>query len=202
MSSDIPPRRPGRPRSEQADEAILRAARELILEFGVQSFSMDMLALRAGVSKPTIYRRWGTKEELLTDAIGYASEQTVIPDTGDALLDLRQLLEQMLGSLEERFGGKIASAHKMIAGIIDSQQSLQQYEENFIRPRRKAYREIIQRGKRSGQIREDADEETLIDLVSGSYFYCLLFKPQEMTSGQWLQQVWRLLEDGIGKLRT
>lgn len=202
MSSHIPPRRPGRPRSEQADEAILRAARELILEFGIQSFSMDTLALRAGVSKPTIYRRWGTKEELLTDAIGYASEQTVIPDTGDALLDLRQLLEQMLGSLEERFEGNLASAHKMVAGIVDSHQSLQQYEENFIRPRRRAYQEIIERGKRSGQIREDADEETLIDLVSGSYFYCLLFKPQEMASGQWLERAWRLLEEGIGRLRA
>lgn len=200
MSSDIPPRRPGRPRSEQADEAILRAARELMLEYGVQSFSMDTLALRAGVSKPTIYRRWGNKEELITDAFGFASEQTVIPDTGDALDDLRQLLEQMLESFAARFEGKTASAHKMIAGMLDSQQLVQQYEANFIQPRRRAYQEIIRRGKRSGQIREDTDEETLVDLVSGSYFYCLLFKPQELSSGQWLKQVWRLLEDGIGRI--
>ncbi|GMK41204.1 TetR family transcriptional regulator [Paenibacillus sp. CCS19] len=202
MSSDIPSRRPGRPRSEQADEAILRAARELMLEYGVQSFSMDTLAQRANVSKPTIYRRWGTKDELLTDAFGYASEQTVVPDTGDALLDLRQLLEQMLASFNSRFEGKSYSAHKMIAGMLDSPQFIAQYEQNFIQPRRKAYQAIILRGKRSGQIREDANEETLVDLVSGSYLYCLLFKPSELASGQWLEQVWRLLEDGIGRLRT
>ncbi|MNH93836.1 Bacterial regulatory protein, tetR family [compost metagenome] len=50
MSTDQPTRRPGRPRNEQSNQAILQAARELIADHGVQSFSMEQLAARAGDS--------------------------------------------------------------------------------------------------------------------------------------------------------
>lgn len=192
-------RRPGRPRNEETDKAILQTARELIMENGTQSFSMDALAQRAGVSKPTIYRRWPTKDELVTDVYGYASEQTVIPDTGDALADLLALLEQMLQSFAARIGSPAASSHKMIAGLLDSPQIMEQYRANFIAPRRAAYSEIIRRGKRRGEIREDADEDILIDLVSGAYLYCLLFKPAALESKEWLHSVHGLMAVGVAK---
>lgn len=197
MSTDQPIRRPGRPRNEQSNQAILQAARELIADHGVQSFSMEQLAARAGVSKPTIYRRWQTKEDLLSDVFGYAAEQTNIPDTGDALTDLHLLLDNMLKSFEVRFGASPTSMHRVIAVMIDSPQFLEQYKEHFINPRRQAYSAIIQRGKQRGQIRSDADEEILIDLVSGAYMYCLLLKPESLSSGAWLDQVRRLLEYGV-----
>ncbi|UUZ84151.1 TetR/AcrR family transcriptional regulator [Paenibacillus sp. P26] len=81
----------GRPRSESTDISILKATRALMMESGINNFSMDDVAARAGVSKPTIYLRWKTKEELLSDAFGMAADQTVIPDTGNALADLRVL---------------------------------------------------------------------------------------------------------------
>ncbi|MBP1963560.1 TetR/AcrR family transcriptional regulator [Paenibacillus aceris] len=179
------------------DKAIIQTARELVMEYGVQSFSMDTLALRAGVSKPTIYRRWPTKDDLLSDVLGFAAEQTDIPDTGNTLADIHMLLESMLQSLGTRLGAPSPSLHKMFAGMLDAPQFLAQYKENFIAPRRNAYSEIVKRGKRRGDIREDLDVETLVDLISGAYLYCLLFKPETVASGDWLQQVMRLLEDGV-----
>lgn len=199
MSKELPKRKPGRPRNEQTDNNILESARMLMMEFGVQNFSMDVLAARAGVSKPTIYRRWPTKEDLLSDAFGFAADQTVIPDTGDTWNDLHVLLTNMLSAISKRFGNLTSGANKMMAGMIDSQQFIVEYTENFISPRRQAYKSIIQRGKLRGDIREDTDEEHLIDLISGAYFYCLLFRPEAVTSEQWLYNVFSIIENGAAK---
>ncbi|UUZ89725.1 TetR/AcrR family transcriptional regulator [Paenibacillus sp. P25] len=112
----------GRPRSESTDISILKATRALMMESGINNFSMDDVAARAGVSKPTIYLRWKTKEELLSDAFGMAADQTVIPDTGNALADLRVLLENMLHSSRLALESPAASSHKMVAGMLESPQ--------------------------------------------------------------------------------
>ena len=62
-------RRPGRPRSEQADQAIIDAALSLFAESGPEGLCIERVAARAGVGKATIYRRWPGKEDLLLDAI-------------------------------------------------------------------------------------------------------------------------------------
>ncbi|MGO4106423.1 TetR/AcrR family transcriptional regulator [Paenibacillus sp. YAF4_2] len=199
MSADLPKRKPGRPRNKQTDNNILESARMLMMEFGLQNFSMDALAVRAGVSKPTIYRRWPTKEDLISDAFGFTAEQTDIPDTGDAWTDLHVLLTNMLSAISNRFGNLSSGANKMMAGMIDSQQLIAEYTENFITPRRQAYMKIIQRGKLRGDIREATDEEHLIDLISGAYFYCLLFRPEAVASEQWLHNVLSILKNGAVK---
>ncbi|EFM12573.1 transcriptional regulator, TetR family [Paenibacillus curdlanolyticus YK9] len=191
-------RKPGRPRKEQTDQNILQAARELMLENGVQSFSMDALALRSGVSKPTIYRRWPTKEQLLTDLFGHVSTQMTIPDSGHALEDLRLLLTGMLDGIHQNFGTQPHSIRRFIAGIIDSEQLIAQYKKQFIAPRRLAYAEIIKRGIDRGEIRSDVHVDLLVDLIGGAYLYCLLFKPDTVASGDWLGEACQLLMQGIG----
>ncbi|MBO9597273.1 MAG: TetR/AcrR family transcriptional regulator [Cohnella sp.] len=199
MSEISAGRRPGRPRNEQTETRILQTARELILENGVQSFSMDSLAQRSGVSKPTIYRRWSTKEDLIMDAIGFAPDQVEDPDTGDAMKDLQLLLDEMLASLGDRIGGPPETVHRLVATIIDCPRKMARLKENFIEPRRKLCAHMIRRGKQRGQIRKDAEEEALIDLIVGAYLYGLLFRPGNRTNGDWLRQVRELLELGLRK---
>ena len=70
-------RRRGRPRSEEAKRAILRAAFDLLVEQGLAATSMDSVAERAGVSKATIYRRYPSKADLVIAAAhsdGHATE--------------------------------------------------------------------------------------------------------------------------------
>ena len=62
-------RRPGRPRSEEADRAIIDAALDLFAESGAGGLCIEAVAARAGVGKSTIYRRWPGKEDLLVDAL-------------------------------------------------------------------------------------------------------------------------------------
>src|SRR5690349_13791922 len=59
----------GRPRDPSCDTAIADAALELVAELGYDRTSVEAIAGRAGVSKPTIYRRWPGKRELIVEAL-------------------------------------------------------------------------------------------------------------------------------------
>ncbi len=60
--------RGGRPRSPRIQQAILKAAADLVLESGFKALSMDAIAGRAGVGRMTIYRRWPNKAAIVMDA--------------------------------------------------------------------------------------------------------------------------------------
>ena len=61
--------RSGRPRSQAADDAILRAALDLLREHGYGGLTMASIIERAGVSSATLYRRWATKQDLVLAAL-------------------------------------------------------------------------------------------------------------------------------------
>ncbi|MEK8143385.1 helix-turn-helix domain-containing protein [Streptomyces sp. M10(2022)] len=88
-------RRPGRPRNATADLAILEATRDLIIENGYARLSMEGVAARTGVGKPTVYRRWSSKGALVADALRHSilaaapGHAAAPPDTGDIERDLR-----------------------------------------------------------------------------------------------------------------
>ena len=87
-------RRPGRPRSEQAEQAIIEATLDLFAEKGFEGVCVELVAARAGVGKATIYRRWANKEELLLAAL--SSMKSPIPEpTGSVRDDLLAMVEVM-----------------------------------------------------------------------------------------------------------
>ncbi|QED50223.1 TetR-like C-terminal domain-containing protein [Cytobacillus dafuensis] len=56
---------------------------------------------------------------------------------------------------------------------------------------------MIRRGKARGQIQDDADEDILIDLVSGAYFYYLTFTPEKLSTEDWLKKTMKILATGV-----
>src|SRR6266516_6389447 len=101
----------GRPRSEKAQNAILEAAAELLLEQGLAAVSMDAVAARAGVSKATIYRWWPTKETLALDALFHEWETApTLPNTGSLRGDLLALLRPWVRRLRSRPYGRVIAA--------------------------------------------------------------------------------------------
>lgn len=60
---------PGRPKSPQKREAILKAAQQMFLERGFDGTSMDRIAALAGVSKLTVYNHFVDKERLFHAAV-------------------------------------------------------------------------------------------------------------------------------------
>jgi AcrR family transcriptional regulator len=81
----------GRPRDPRISDAALEAARELLLEVGYSAMSIDLVARRAGVNRPAMYRRWPTLAHLVHDALYGEDRRVTIEETGDLGADLRAL---------------------------------------------------------------------------------------------------------------
>jgi AcrR family transcriptional regulator len=90
-----------RPRSDVREEAILRAAMELLSEIGYDRMTIEAVASRANASKATVYRRWAHKGALVTTAVSrYAGSALIAPaPTGDLRTDLLGLLRALRKSL-------------------------------------------------------------------------------------------------------
>jgi AcrR family transcriptional regulator len=167
------PRR-GRPRSETSRKAILAAARELLLEHGLNSVSMDALAERAGVSKATIYRWWSSKELVALDALfsQWDPGSTEPQDTGSLAGDLLALVGPWARQLARKPYGRI------IAALISSAQTdplfAEEYRARFVRPRREPARIILARAVERGEIPADLDMEAIVDLVYGPFYMRIL----------------------------
>lgn len=87
--------RAGRPRDPRRDEAIREAALTLLAEVGYERATLDAIAAAAGVSKPTIYRRWPGKHELVADAIrSHPHTRATAPETGSLRGDLIAAVRQ------------------------------------------------------------------------------------------------------------
>jgi AcrR family transcriptional regulator len=93
----------GRPRDPQRRQAILDAAMALIAEVGYDRMTIDAIAARSGVSKPTLYRRWPHgKPELVADAIRERqAESGPLADTGSLRGDLLALVALQTGRLRD-----------------------------------------------------------------------------------------------------
>ena len=97
----------GRPRTSEADRAILTAAVELLAERGLAAMSIEEVAARAGVGKATIYRRWPSKGLLALDAfVAVFREQQPLPDTGTLRGDLIAALTRGCGRSPRRRWGR------------------------------------------------------------------------------------------------
>ena len=101
----------GRPRSEQADRAILQAASELLAERGLAGMSIEEVASRAGVGKTTVYRRWNSRGTLALDAfLAEFQAQQPLPDTGTLHDDLLFALRAWMRSVTGTSAGPILAA--------------------------------------------------------------------------------------------
>ncbi|MFJ1579454.1 TetR/AcrR family transcriptional regulator [Streptomyces sp. NPDC088182] len=92
--------RKGRPRSADADSAILEATRAALGELGWSKLTMGDVATRAGVAKTTLYRRWTAKSELVVDAVAVLFDELELPDRGSLAADVEGVVLQFAALLE------------------------------------------------------------------------------------------------------
>ncbi|MBB5935807.1 AcrR family transcriptional regulator [Streptomyces zagrosensis] len=93
--------RTGRPRSTDADQAILNATRAALVELGWGKLTMSDVAARAKVAKTTLYRRWASKNELVVDAVAdLFDEHLQLLDRGSLHADVEGVVLQFAALLE------------------------------------------------------------------------------------------------------
>jgi AcrR family transcriptional regulator len=99
MSTTPMARRPGAVRSQAARKAILAAASELIARDGYDHLTIEGIAARAGVGKPTVYRWWPSKSALIAECL---IDETLLPavitprNSGDVMADVTEWLDTVI----------------------------------------------------------------------------------------------------------
>jgi AcrR family transcriptional regulator len=166
--------RPGRPRSEKARSAILRATAELLLAHGLAGVSMDAVAERAGVSKATIYRWWPTKEALALDTLYEESARNRPPrrETGTLRGDLLSLLQPWARMVSSRPYGRVIAA--LITKAQNDPAFAEEYRARFVQPRREEARAIFRQAMERGEIPARTNVEVGLDLLYGPLYHRLL----------------------------
>src|SRR5262245_29903721 len=85
-------RQRGRPRDPSRDQAIIDASIDLLVSEGYDRLTMEGVAAAAGVGKATVYRRWGSKAELVIDAMATLKPAIDTIDTGSLDGDLELMI--------------------------------------------------------------------------------------------------------------
>ncbi|HUA96532.1 MAG TPA: TetR/AcrR family transcriptional regulator [Acidimicrobiales bacterium] len=149
-------RRPGRPRSEDREQAILEAALDLVVEVGYDGLSMDALAERARASKATIYRHWSGKAEVVAAAVRWRASSMAEepPDTGSLRGDLLALLTFSCETMSSSDGALMASvlwamrSDPELAGLMRAQ---------MVEGKRDVIETLVSRAKERGECPPDTD---------------------------------------------
>ena len=174
-------RRPrGRPRDRSVEERVVHAALQLVTELGLERWSVDDLARRAGVSRSTIFRRWGSRDNVVSAAFDRLVSATVeLPDTGV----LRDDLEALVGAELALCGsepGRTAMAFAVES--LDWTGGARERPHAGVRhvtlEYRRAYEAVLARAQERGELSAGVDREVAVDLVSGAMWGRLLgFEP-------------------------
>jgi len=169
--------RRGRPRSEGVDSAIHRAALDSLVELGYAGSSIEDIATRAGVARPTVYRRYASKAEVLTAAIAAAFHESnpSVPESGTAREDVRILLTNTIRMLRNTPIGEVIRA---IVPELARDPDLRRLSRRLLEARRRLLRSAIQRGIERGELAGAIDVELTIDGLLGAIYLRLLFTGQ------------------------
>jgi AcrR family transcriptional regulator len=186
----------GRPRSAEADRAIMTAAVDLLAERGLAAMSIEEVAARAGVGKTTIYRRWPSKGLLALDAfVRSFGAQQPLPDTGTLRGDLAAALQAWVHAVTRTPAGR------MLTGLIAEAQHDPElrgpWRDRVLEPLRTQHRIMLDRAIARGEIPPTVDGEVVLDLLFGAAQHRLLLGHLPLTD-DFVGTVVDIIVDGIG----
>jgi AcrR family transcriptional regulator len=162
----------GRPRSQAAHDAVLKAALRLVTKRGFRSVSVNEIAAEAGVGKMTLYRHWPNKAALVMDSLlALIGSETDFPKAGSAIESLRQQLDLQAAFFRSARGNLIRS---LVAEAQSDPELAIAFRERWLDPRREGVRQIMRNAVAEGSLRSDIDIDAAIDLLYGSLYYRLL----------------------------
>jgi AcrR family transcriptional regulator len=169
------PKRPGRPRSQSTEKAILKAAGQLLAESGLAAMTMEGVAARAGVGKASIYRRWPNRGALAFDATldEYLGGQPT-RDTGSFEGDLLATARDWIRSVKRSPLGP--TLRFLIAEVQDDPSLASAWRDRFIGPIRQRRRPIVERAIARGEIPAGSDPELILDMLYGPLYHRYLHR--------------------------
>jgi AcrR family transcriptional regulator len=173
----VPDRSPGRPRSREADAAILAAALDLLLERGVEATSIEQVARRAGVTRATVYRRFPDKTRLLIATMEAAYGN---PPASPEIRDVEHLLTGWAHALADPRQRRLL--RRLYGAIDDLPELATTYRTRFGEQRDQARRQVLEQARDRGQLPPGTDPDVLLDVLTGAVWQHLVSRPDATTA--------------------
>ena len=168
----------GRPRDVSRDVAIEKAAIELLREVGYERLSIEAVALRAQVSKATIYRRWKNKAELITDAVHhYAFCKVPAIDTGTLRGDLIEIITEKVKTMKSADG-------QLFAGLMASSRTDSDLSDRMMKSMAEGagsvHSAVLHRAIKRGEVPPSTTLDTFIEITPAVIAYRLFMSHQSV----------------------
>jgi AcrR family transcriptional regulator len=170
------------PKRVDTKTAILNATRELLVEVGVHGLTIEGVAVRAGVAKTTIYRRWRSKDELaLAVLIDMVEDVVATPDFGETRKELTHFVGASVRILGSTLMGRVMQG--IVSDLAANPDLAQAFRECVVTMRVSEVRRLLERGIERGDIRPDVDIELAHELLFGPVYYRLLLSGAPLDKG-------------------
>ncbi|MFN8017330.1 MAG: TetR/AcrR family transcriptional regulator [Acidimicrobiales bacterium] len=184
-----------RPRSVAARQAAIDATVALLLDSGVDGVTLEEVAARSGVAKSTLYRHFGTKEELVATAAQECVVALPTPDTGNLEQDLLAIFGHYQRSEDE------AQVHRLFPVLLDAgmrDPHMRVVLERLIEERSRPIRTVLRLAAARGEVSPDLDLDVAVATIVGPLTYRRLVERREVTP-EFKEQV---LRNAVAALRA
>jgi AcrR family transcriptional regulator len=170
--------RGGRPRDPALDDAIIAATRRRLVLDGYSAMAIGDIAADAGVSRPTLYRRWPGKLELTIDALdwGLRAQQDTYPVPGPAELSGRDALVEAVRRVDPCYFNPDAMVlmGTFMAETLRTPELLAHVKRHAVEPRVRLVETVLEGLRDRAEIRDDVDVPTVATMCFGAYYAAFL----------------------------
>ncbi|MEV6904841.1 TetR/AcrR family transcriptional regulator [Amycolatopsis sp. NPDC051372] len=156
---------PSHRRGAAVRQAVLEATTELLAAEGLPGARVADIAARAGVHETSVYRRWGTRNALILEALSDRLDAELPrPDTGSTREDLTTFFTDLAAFLATPTGRALAR----ITLVQPDDTRFEELLEQFWTARLDRVGAVIQRGIDRGELPRETDAELLLEALTGS----------------------------------
>jgi AcrR family transcriptional regulator len=165
-----------------------------LAEGGFAALSLERVARRAGVHKTTLYRRWGTREELVLEAmLERAADRISVPDTGSLREDLLELARTAAANAA---APEVAAMARAVAAESPHDSKLAAANRRFWTERLALDAVIVERAIERGELAAETNAQRVIEAVLGPIHLRLLLTG-EAVDRSFLETIVELVVDGV-----
>jgi AcrR family transcriptional regulator len=160
------------PRVTRSRDAVLRAARELLIEGGPGAVTVDAVVARSGVAKSTIYRHWESRDELLVWVMGCSAPNLPLPAPE---LGFEPALRQLMRAIGEIFADpEWARMLPALMMLKSHEDGLAHLEEELHQTQLDTLDDVLARGVREGRLAPGYSTEEVAAHLVGPMFFAVV----------------------------
>ena len=159
--------------------AVLTSTLELLTETGPSGFTIAEVAKRAGVHETSIYRRWGTRERLVVEAMSELSVELIpVPDTGALRGDLVALGQALVHYVESPLGKALTRT----MAVSDDDEEAAEARAQFWSARFTECSTLVERAVSRREVPESTDGRLLLEVFIAPVHFRLLLSREAVTA--------------------